>query len=279
VEKILDNMASNYETELLETQKQRKEILKKAREDAEALLAGVNKRIENTILEIKQAQAEKEKTKLARKKLERLKIEVEENASDNDERISAKIKKLRQREEKRNQKRPAESKKEISKKKPEKRVELKPGDKVRITGQQTIGDLIELNEKNAVVAFGQLITTLPRKQVERLSNNEAKKEEKNTRSGAGTRLLSNFSERRLTFKPEIDVRGQRAEEALPKIQEFIDEAIMFEVAELRILHGKGHGILKETIRNFLRSEPMVRSFKDEHVDFGGAGITIVNLAL
>ena len=279
VEKILDNMAANYETELKETQKQRKEILKKAREDAEGLLAGVNKRIENTILEIKQAQAEKEKTKLARKKLEKLKIEVGENTSDNDEHIAAKMEKLRRREEKRNQKRPAEAKKEISKKKPEKQIELKPGDKVRIVGQQTIGDLIELNEKNAVVAFGQLITTLPRKQVERLSNNEAKKVEKSAKSGTGTRLLSNFSERRLTFKPEIDVRGQRAEEAIPKIQEFIDEAIMFEVAQLRILHGKGHGILKETIRNFLRSEPMVRNFNDEHVDFGGAGITVVNLAL
>jgi len=279
VEKILDDMASSYETELKETQKQRKDILKKAREDAENLLAGVNKRIENTILEIKTAQAEKEKTKLARKKLEKLKIEVEENTSENDERIAAKMEKLRRREEKRNKKRPAEFKKEIGNKKPEKRVELKPGDKVRIIGQQTIGDLIELNDKNAVVAFGQLITTLPRKQIERLSNNEAKKAEKSAKSGTGTRLLSNFSERRLTFKPEIDIRGQRAEEAIPKIQEFIDEAIMFEVAELRILHGKGHGILKETIRNFLRSEPMVRSFKDEHVDFGGAGITVVSLAL
>lgn len=279
VEKILDNMAANYETELKETQKQRKEILKKAREDAETLLAGVNKRIENTILEIKKAQAEKEKTKRARVRLEKLKEEVEKSTRDTDERISAKMEKLKQREEKRNQKRPADSKKEISKKKLEKRIEMKPGDKVRIIGQQTIGDLIELNEKNAVVAFGQLITTLPRKQVERLSNNEARKTEKNTRSGTGTRLLSNFSQRRLTFKPEIDVRGQRAEEAIPKIQEFIDEAIMFEVAQLRILHGKGHGILKETIRSFLRSEPMVRNFNDEHVDFGGTGITVVNLAL
>jgi DNA mismatch repair protein MutS2 len=279
VEKILDNMAANYEEELKETQKQRKEILKKAREDAETLLAGVNKRIENTILEIKQAQAEKEKTKLARKKLGKLKIEIEKNTSENDAGIEAKMEKLRRREEKRNQKRPSDLKKEISKKKPEENIELKPGDKVRIVGQQTIGDLIELNEKNAVVAFGQLITTLPRKQVERLSNNEAKKVEKSAKSGSGTRLLSNFSERRLTFKPEIDIRGQRAEEAIPKIQEFIDEAIMFEVAELRILHGKGHGILKETIRNFLRTEPIVRNFKDEHVDFGGAGITVVNLAL
>src|SRR5690606_17371468 len=149
-----------------------------------------------------------------RKKLEKLKIEVGENTSDNDEHIAAKMEKLRRREEKRNQKRPAEAKKEISKKKPEKQIELKPGDKVRIVGQQTIGDLIELNEKNAVVAFGQLITTLPRKQVERLGNNEAKKVEKSAKSGTGTRLLSNFSERRLTFKPEIDVRGQRAEEAI-----------------------------------------------------------------
>ncbi|MEE4287567.1 MAG: Smr/MutS family protein, partial [Mariniphaga sp.] len=279
VEKILDNMAASYETELKETQKQRKEILKKAREDAETLLAGVNKRIENTILDIKKAQAEKEKTKQARTKLEKLKTEIEKSTEDADDRISSKMEKLRRREEKRNQKRPAESKKEISKKKTEKAIELQPGDKVRIVGQQTIGDLIELNDKNAVVAFGQLITTLPRKQVERLSNNEAKKVEKNTPSGAGTRLLSNYSERRLNFKPEIDIRGQRAEEAIPKIQEFIDEAIMFEVAELRILHGKGHGILKETIRSFLRAEPMVRSFKDEHVDFGGAGITVVNLAL
>lgn len=279
VEKILDDMAASYETELKETQKQRKEILKKAREDAEVLLAGVNKRIENTILEIKQAQAEKEKTKLARKKLGKLKTEIEKNTSENDAAIEAKMEKLRRREEKRNQKRPSDSKKEISKKKPEESIELKPGDKVRITGQQTIGDLIELNDKNAVVAFGQLITTLPRQQVERLSNNEAKKAEKGVRSGAGTRLLSNYSERRLTFKPEIDIRGQRAEEAIPKIQEFIDDAIMFEVAQLRILHGKGHGILKETIRSFLRSEPMVRSFNDEHVDFGGAGITVVNLAL
>jgi len=91
--------------------------------------------------------------------------------------------------------------------------------------------------------------------------------------------ITNFSERRLTFKPEIDIRGQRVEEALSKTREFIDEAIMFEVTQLRILHGKGHGILKTTIRDYLRAEPMVRSFKDEHVDFGGAGITVVNLAL
>jgi DNA mismatch repair protein MutS2 len=278
VEKTLDEMAASYQTELDETKKLRKEIMKKAREDAEALLAQVNKRIENTILEIKKAQAEKEKTKLARQKLEELKVTIQKSTGEHDVQLDKKIETLRRREEKRNQRRPEESKKEITQKKPEIIEELKPGDKVRIAGQNTIGDLIEINEKNAVVAFGQLITTLPRNQVERLSNNEAKKAEKTYRQSS-SRLISNYSERRLGFKPEIDIRGQRAEEAIPNIQEFIDEAIMFEVAQLRILHGKGHGILKETIRNYLRAEPMVRSFRDEHVDFGGAGITLVNLAL
>ncbi|HZH72697.1 MAG TPA: Smr/MutS family protein [Mariniphaga sp.] len=279
VEKRLDEMAVNYESELQETQKLRKEILRKAREEADALLAGVNKKIENTILEIKKAQAEKEKTKRARLSLESLKEEVISRTEKQDSEIEKKIEKLRRREENRNRKRPDREtlKKPVQKKSP-KPEEMMPGDKVRIKGQNTIGDLIELNEKNAVVAFGQLITTMPRNQVEKVSNNEAKKAEKSYRKGS-TRLLENFSERRLNFKPEIDVRGLRAEEAIPKIQEFVDEAIMFEVAQLRILHGKGHGILKDMIRNYLRTEPMISNYKDEHVDFGGAGITIVNLAL
>ena len=88
-----------------------------------------------------------------------------------------------------------------------------------------------------------------------------------------------MQKKRLTFKPEIDIRGERADAAISKITEFIDEAIMLEVKELRVLHGKGNGILRQIIRDYLRSEPMVRTYKDEHVDFGGAGITVVNLAL
>jgi len=278
VEKILDEMAENYETELKEIQKQRKEILKKAKEEADVILSGVNKRIENTIQEIKNAQAEKEKTRQAREKLGDLKKEIDKKMTSDDREIHEKMEKLRRREEKRNERRPDESKQPVPEEKLEERTELKPGDKVRIIGQSTVGDLIELNDKNAVIAFGQLITTASRKKVERLSNNEAKKLDPGRKS-ASSRIMDNFSERRLTFKPEIDIRGQRVEEAISNIQEFIDEAIMFEVGQLRILHGKGHGILKTTIRDYLRAEPMVRNYKDEHVDFGGAGITVVNLAL
>jgi len=278
VEKILDNTAEDYETELKKIQKERKEILKKAKEEADALLKGVNKRIENTIHEIKKAEAEKEKTRQARENLVELKKEVDRKTTGDNEQIARKLKKLREREERRDKHRPEEFKKPVQEKTEEKKTELKKGDKVRIKGQSTIGDIIEINSKNVVVAFGQLMTTLSRKNVERLSNNEAKRLD-SKRSTKPTLLSANFTEKRLTFKPEIDIRGQRVEEAIRKIQEFIDEAIMFEASQLRILHGKGHGILKESIRNYLRSEPMVRNYKDEHVDFGGAGITVVNLAL
>lgn len=278
VEKILDETAATYEQELKESKKLRKEILEKAREEARLILAGVNKTIENTIAEIRKSQADKEKTRIAREKLDTLKSEIEISFSQNDAAIDQKIERLKEKEKRRNEKRPAEDKIPIPPEVLEERMELKPGDKVRLKDQDTIGEVIELNEKNAVIAFGQLITTLPLNQIERLSNNEAKKVQK----GSGYRrspFSSELSQRRLLFKPDIDIRGKRVEEAIGLIQNFIDEAIMFEVPQLRILHGKGNGILKETIRSYLRSEPMVKAFKDEHVDFGGAGITVVNLAL
>lgn len=276
VEKILDEMAASYETELKETQKQRKEILKKAKEEAELLLSGVNKKIENTIHEIKKEQADKEKTRKAREELVQLKQVVVEKTTADDSAINAKIRKLQEREKNRNEHRPE---KPITVVKPVEEPENddpKPGDKVRIIGQNNVGDLISINKKSAVIAFGQLITTVPVSQIEKLSNNEAKKIEK-AQSPVRSRMITNMSESRLTFKTEIDIRGKRAEEAIQTIQEFIDQAIMFERSQLRILHGKGNGILKETIRSYLKSEPMVKSFKDEHVDFGGAGITVIEL--
>jgi DNA mismatch repair protein MutS2 len=275
-EKILDDIAGNYEKELLETQKLKKEIIARAKEEAETMLAGVNKKIENTIFEIRKSQAEKERVKNAREELEQLKLQIK--TSDNDTLISDKIEQLRQRETKRNRHR-ADKTNNASKEPAEEPAELKPGDKVFIKGQRTtIGDLIELNTKNAVVAFGRLITTLPLDRVERLSKNEAKNIEKGKRKVSPS-FTQNSIQRRLTFKPEIDIRGRRVEEAITKIQRFIDEAIMFKESRLRILHGKGNGILKDAIREYLRAEPTVSSYRDEHVDFGGAGITVVALAL
>lgn len=275
VEKSLDTLAEKYETDLSQLEKQRKEILLKARQEAEHVLAEANKRIENTIREIRETQADKEKTRELRAKLVEFKQEVVETTEVQDEYIEAKIRKLKEKEQNRNQKRP--QKKEAAPKVVEPEPEtLKIGDKVLMTGNQNVGEILELNEKNAIVAFGQLRTSVNRNKLERITNNEAKKIKK-TYNQTLPNINKGLSEKRLNFKTEIDVRGQRGEEAIQTIMAFVDDAIMLDYKQLRILHGKGNGILKEMIRNYLKAEPVVKSVRDEHVQFGGAGITVVEL--
>lgn len=275
VEKSLDELAGKYETDLGQLEKQRKEILLKARQDAERILAEANKRIENTIFEIRENQADKEKTKQIRAKLTEFKLEVQEIADVPDEFIDKKIQKLKEKESHRNEKRAVRKEPALKEIVPEPEV-WKIGDKVLMTGNQNVGEILELNEKNAVVAFGQLRTSVSRDRLQKITNNEAKKVQR-TYNQTLPNINKGLSEKRLNFKTEIDVRGQRGEEAVQTIQAFIDDAIMLDYSELRILHGKGNGILKEMIRNYLKSEPIVKSVRDEHVQFGGAGITVVEL--
>ena len=276
VERSLDELAEKYEVDLGDLSKQRKQIITEAKEEASRVLAEANKKVENTIREIRESQAEKEKTKAIRKQLSDFKEKVEEVEEIDDEWINKKISKLKDKEEHRKQRRPKqpEKKKMVT---PKPKEELEPGDKVKMEGQGSIGEVLEIGDKNVVVAFGQLRTSVNRKKLQKISNNEAKKEMRGT-----NRTLPNvhrkISEKRNTFKPEIDVRGQRAEEAITNIQSFLDEAIMLDVRELRILHGKGNGILREMIRSFLGADPIVKSYRDEHVQFGGAGITIVEIS-
>jgi DNA mismatch repair protein MutS2 len=278
VEKTVDEMAGTYEKELEEIRQQRKEILKAAKEEAKQLLAGVNRQIENAIREIRETQAEKERTREIRKELEGLKKDLEEKEKSADDPIARKMERLKNREKKRKKEKAPLLVVEEKVPEPEKH-EWKKGDKIRLKGQGIIGELIDFNEKNAVIAFGQLISTVPFTSVEKVSDSEAAKagktELKKARSGLAISL--DYSEKRMNFKPDIDLRGVRAEEALTLIQSHVDDAIMFGISHLRILHGKGYGILKEVIRNYLRMEPVVKSFRDEDVRFGGAGITVVEL--
>ncbi|MDX9882555.1 MAG: Smr/MutS family protein [Prolixibacteraceae bacterium] len=275
VEKILDDQVEKYEGELSEIKKLRKEILQKAKEEAAQILGEANKRIENTIFEIRESQAEKERTKKIRAELESFKEAVNQDNLAENEQIDRKIRQLQEKEKRRNQHRP-EKPKEGKKTVASVPDEWQAGDAVRIIGQSGVGEIIELGEKKVVVAFGQLRTTVERTRLERISNNEAKRELKRYNQTLGN-ITKNLSEKRLSFKTEIDIRGQRAEEAIPAIQSFIDSAVMLNFHELRILHGKGNGILKEVVRAYLKSDPVVRSFRDEHVDFGGSGITVVEL--
>jgi DNA mismatch repair protein MutS2 len=277
VEKSLDDLAEKYETDLGSLDKQRKEIIQKARQEADQILTEANKRIENTIREIRESQADKEKTKQIRAKLVEFKQEVEDSANNQDDLINQKIQKLKEKESHRNQKR--SEKKPAEQKEKEKIVEpdvWKAGDKVVMDGNTNVGEILELNEKNAVVAFGHIRTSVSREKLQKITNNEAKKIQR-TYNQTMPNINKGMSEKRLTFKTEVDVRGQRAEEALQLIRSWIDDAIMLDFSELRILHGKGNGILKEMIRNYLKTEPAVKSFRDEHVQFGGAGITIVEI--
>ncbi len=191
-----------------------------------------------------------------------------------DSTLDRKREKLRKLEKRRTGGKPPEVEKPVYTGKEEKPL-LAVGDNVRITGQEAVGELIGFNEKNGIIAFGQLISTVPMTRIEK-AGGKAKAGKAKGRSGVSMTL--DYSERRMNFKPEIDLRGERTESALSRIQTLIDEAVMFEVRELRILHGKGEGILKEMIRNFLKSEPVVRSFRDEDVRLGGAGITVVELS-
>lgn len=274
VEKAVDEMAETYGKELDELRLARKEIIRNAREEAKQMLAEVNRQIENIIRGIRESQADKDKTRQYRLELEGLKAQLSLEKQDERDIISQKIEKL-QKNENRRKKNPPENNSLIQADAGDK-TSLSKGDKVRIQGQENIGELVDFNEKTAVVALGNLMMTLPVGSIEKISNNEARKVKRNT-GRSGLSLTLEYSERRMNFKPEIDLRGMRAEEALPKVQAMIDEAVMFEVKQIRILHGKGFGILKEMIRNLLKSEPMVASYKDEHVQFGGAGITVVEL--
>ena len=275
VEKSLDELAEKYEADLGQLDKQRKEILQKARQEAHQILSEANKRIENTIFEIRESQADKEKTKLIRAKLTDFKKKVEESTTTQDEQISQKIQKLKEKELRRNQER-GEKKPAIEKEKEIEQDVWKAGDKVLMTGNQNIGEILELNDKNVVVAFGQLRTSVSREKLQKITGNEAKKIQR-TYNQTMPNINKGLSEKRLNFKTEVDVRGQRTEEAIQIIQSFIDDAIMLDFSELRILHGKGNGILKEMIRNYLKSEPVVKSCRDEHVQFGGSGITVVEI--
>ncbi|HKJ42656.1 MAG TPA: endonuclease MutS2 [Sunxiuqinia sp.] len=276
VERSLDDLAEKYEHDLGDMAKQRKQIIQEAKEEAARVVAEANKKVENTIREIRESQAEKEKTKALRKELGEFKTAIETPGEADDEWINRKIKKLKEKEQKRNQRRPEKPEKQAHTPQNEK-AELELGDKVRMEGQSSIGEVLELGNINVIVAFGQLRTSVNRKKVQKVSNNEAKREMRGTNKTLPN-VHRKLSEKRNTFKPEIDVRGQRAEEAITTIQAFLDEAIMLDVRELRILHGKGNGILREMIRSFLSADPVVRSYRDEHVQFGGAGITIVEIS-
>ena len=293
-EKSLEGHIQRYESNLEEIERERKAILHRAQEQAKELLAEANRKIENAIREIKEAQAEKERTREIREELNQFREQV--TSDDNQGLMSEEdfAKKLRQMEERkaRKEKRKADKLKnaEDAKLKKEKGEELKfpqalsgaiaVGDTVRIKGLDTIGKVESISGKQALVIFGDVKTKM---KVEQLEHAEKGKEEKKKSDHSGlaiqtSRMTSKtIEDRKYNFRQYIDVRGMRGDEALDTVMHFLDDAILVGAARVRILHGTGTGILRQLIRQYLGTVPNVSHFRDEHVQFGGAGITVVDL--
>ena len=269
-EKKLEDITARYEQDLEAVNKQRKEIMRNAKEEAQRILSEANAKIENTIREIKEAQAEKEQTKLARKALEEFKASVIA-AEEEDDKIARKMAKLQERKERKKQKQNAPASKQVFN-----RDVIEAGDNVRLKGQVSAGTVMEVQGKQAVVAFGMIKSTVKLEQLEKVSKGQIKKEiQKSTFVSVQT--ADDMHEKKLNFKQEIDVRGMRGDEALQAVTYFVDDAIQVGAARIRILHGTGTGILRQLIRDYLHTVPGVRQYHDEHVQFGGAGITVVEL--
>lgn len=268
-EKKLEEITARYEQDLETVNRQRKEIVREAKSEAQRILSEANAKIENTIREIKEAQAEKEQTKLARKSLEAFRDSVKD-VGEEDDRIARKMAKLKERSERKKQKtktnQPAVFNKDV----------IEVGDNVRLKGQQSAGEVLELQGKQAVVAFGLIKSTIKLDQLEKVSKGQLKKEMQKS-TFVTVQTMDEMHEKKLNFKQEIDVRGMRGDEALQAVTYFIDDAIQVGASRVRILHGTGTGILRQLIRDYLKAVSGVKRFHDEHVQFGGAGITVVEL--
>lgn len=267
-EKRLEEITSSYETDLLAVEKQRKEILAKAKQDAEHVLSEANAKIENTIRTIKETQADKEKTKLARQSLNEFKTSLDNQTSIEDDKIARKIEKLKNKEKNKG------TKEKVSQETIAKTIVI--GDNVRIKGQTSVGEVMDIQGKTVTIALGMIKTTAKLDNLERVSKNQVKREQQKS-TFVSSQTSDQMYDKKLNFRQEIDVRGMRGDEALQAVMYFIDDAIQVGVARVRILHGTGTGALRQIIRDYLRTVHGVSNYQDEHIQFGGSGITVVDL--
>lgn len=285
-ERRADELAATYEKELLQLKEQRNTLVRGAKDEAAKIVQGANKLIENTIFEIRKSQADKEQTKLARKRVEEFMTSAEEVVVNNEPvyEIDKKMEQLRAKEQRRSERKAlrGEMAAVVSQMvAPPKPRTVKIGDNVRIKGQNVIGKLHEMEGKRGVVHYGTMVTTIELTKLEYVAPSDAKgvlQQEKTFGAAAKPSMSYDTQQKRVEFSQQIDLRGMRVEEAMMRSQDFVDEAYMLGIKEVKILHGKGTGALKQEIRKLLRTLPFVVSAVDEHEQFGGAGITIVTIS-
>lgn len=302
-EKELEKRIAQYEKDIATLEQSRKDILRRAKEQAEEIIKESNRRIENTIREIREKQAEKEETKRIRQELaayeegllsssqpdkpgKNNKKKMKDSGLLSDEDFQKKVDKIKSRKERHGQhlkekagkqQAAAEALKNAVRKQQTGGV-VNVGDAVRIKGLTTIGKVEAIDGKQATVIFGDMRTKMAVNRLEHVDAASLQTEQQQFQAYNYSReTRETIDKHRNQFHQELDVRGMRADEALNQVQYFIDDAILVGAGQVRILHGKGNGILRQLIRQYLASIPNVKSYRDEHVQFGGAGITVVEL--
>jgi DNA mismatch repair protein MutS2 len=295
-EKRLEATGERLDASLEEIERERKAILNRAKEQAEQLLAEANRKIENAIREIKEAQAEKEQTRLIREELQEFREQVQNDDTRGLMSEEDFARKLRQMEERKARKAQRKEKKGSEQKAvSEKLAErakasqndvnrpLEKGDTVRIKGTSSVGEIESVQGKQATVIFGGLRSKVKLEQLERSERSEVRGEKNAVDKHAHLAIQTShvtratMEDRRQNFHQDLDVRGMRGDDAIDTVMHFIDDAILIGLSRVRILHGTGSGILRQLIRQYLHTVPNVRNARDEHVQFGGAGITVVDL--
>ena len=303
-EKDIEKTISRYEAEIADLQRQRKEIIANAKQQAEDILSESNAVVENTIREIKEAQAEKSRTRQARQELNEFRTALSQEEQEKSDAIDRKMqqilaRKQRQEQRKNNKLGPTptpstksenseiETSAEVSKPstrgKSDSTGPFSAGASVRMKGQTTTGTIEQIKGRKAIVMFGLIRTTLPLDMLEPATKPSTRKEPQSSAdklsalSSILSSVTSQIHKKQLSFRQEIDVRGMRGDEALQTITAYIDDAILVGAARVRILHGTGNGILRQLIRQYLNTVPQIKSAHDEHIQLGGAGITIVEL--
>ena len=271
-DKTLEGLTERYQQELEDIKRERKDILDQARAEAEKIVKGAGAQVEKTIRVIKESQADKEQTKAARAELQGFLGALEERKTKQqkarDEYIDRKLSKLEQRRKK-EEKAPQPPK--------PKSEPFKVGEKVKVKSNGLVGEVTRVNGKTVTISVGNISSTMKADGLERISSNEFRELSRKAFAPAQQKVDISITNRKLNFSPEIDLRGQRLADALDIVTHFIDDAIMLGVGEVRIIHGKGTGVLHEEIQKYLRTIPGIARVSDEDVRIGGSGVTIVTL--
>ena len=282
-EKELEELLDQYNELIKRFEKQKKQQLKDTQKEADQLLGQINKQIENTIQKIRRTQADKEKTKEARIEIQDYTEQTRRSLKKDESKLSDEIGELKKQQQAVKKRIAANPDQQIESKKthqqdPDDQVyDLVPGLKIKLKDRETVGEILKVNKNSVLISIGQMMTTVPHDQIQTISEKEFDRSGGNIGGKRRSNSYQEIETRRMYFSPNVDIRGVRADEAIQKVQELIDEAIMLGESHLRILHGKGNGILREVLRQYLSGIDIVKSYKDEDVRFGGTGITLIEL--